>query len=53
VLKPTGFGQRGEAVGVRVREIQVIINVRKRAHGFKNILIKQQTVLVLWWNVFF
>jgi hypothetical protein len=53
VLKLTGCGQPGEAMGVRAREIQVIIDVRKRAHSFKNILIKEQTVLVLRWNVFF
>jgi hypothetical protein len=33
-----GCGQQGGIVVVKAREVPVIINIKKRAHDFKNIL---------------
>jgi hypothetical protein len=36
--KTHGTGQQGETVDVKAREVPVIVNIRKRAHNFKNVL---------------
>jgi hypothetical protein len=42
VLKFMECCQQGGIVGVKAREVPVIINIKKRAHSFKNVLKKKQ-----------
>jgi hypothetical protein len=45
-------GQQGGIVGIKPREVPAIINIKMRAHNFKNVLKKNEGLRVLWWVQF-
>jgi hypothetical protein len=50
MLKLMERGQQGGILRVKAREVPVVINIKKRARNFKNILKKKsERLLVLWW----
>lgn len=52
VLKLMERGQQGGIVGIKPREVPAIINIKMRAHNFKNVLKKNEGLRVLWWVQF-